>query len=86
MKLYQILTVSRTMGINFIVPDPFVFSDLISALQNIKNRMASFEEHGEVSLYRGEISSLEEIANIYKDKVVAAEVSEFYILHLDLAS
>ena len=70
MKFYQILTVSRTMEINFIVPDPFIFSDLILALQNVKNRMSSFEDNGEVSLYRGEISSLEEIANIYKDKVV----------------
>ena len=83
-KVYQILVVNRTVGINSIIPDRYCYKNIEEALVDINRRKQAFEQAGEKFEYQGVIRGLGEVAKIYKDHDITVEGNEAYIYELDL--
>lgn len=83
-KVYQILVVNRTVGINAIIPDRYCYNNIEEALVDINKREQAFIQGGEPFEYKGIIRGLGDIAKIYKDHDLTIDSNEAYIYELDL--
>lgn len=85
-KVYQILVVNRTCGLNAMIPDRYCYNNIEEALVDVKKREQAFVEAEEKYDYKGVISGLGDVAKIYKDHDITYEGNDVYIYELDLKS
>lgn len=83
-KVYQILVVNRTLGMNAMIPDRYCYNNIEEALVDVKKRELAFVQAGEKYNYKGVINGLGDISRIYKDHDISYEGNDVYIYELDL--
>lgn len=83
MKKYQVLTVVHSYFSISIVPDNAIYNDFQDALAHVHKMIDTFVKNGEEAVYKGKISSTDEIFAIYRE-VAGGEYTEVYIYELDV--
>ena len=83
MTVYQVITVSHSHFSNSVIPDAYAFDNQFEAEMDIKKRIASFAQNGEVLNYKGVIHSVDDIFKIYKE-YTNAEYCDVYIYVVEI--
>ena len=86
---YQVLSIARCMGHTDIIPDTFVYGTPEQAQEDIKNRLEFFNKNNEKAEFKGTISTLKEIQNIFADREACMasfleEQTDFYIYEVEV--
>lgn len=81
-KIYQILVVNRTFGINTIIPDRYSYTTAEEALKDMNRRIQAFNDKDEELNYKGIINSLADIRDIYNDHDLELTTNDAYIYEI----
>lgn len=83
MTIYQVITVSHSHFSNSVIPDAYAFDNQFDAEMDIKKRIVSFAQSGEILNYKGVIHSINDICEIYKE-YTNAEYCDAYIYEVEI--
>ena len=79
MTVYQVITVSHSHFSNSVIPDAYAFDNQFEAEMDIKKRIASFAQNGEVLNYKGVIHSVDDILKYIRNILMQNIVMFIYM-------
>ena len=82
---YQVIIINRNHGISSILPDNSIYKNEEDAIVDAHRKINFFNEQQEELTYIGVISTLEDIANIYRNHDTD-NVNEVYVYKIKVKS